>query len=248
MVDQRDVSTHENFWSLFLPHNRWQKISPQSERVLVVESTVQVWDKQTSRRLQDTGLVSQSSFATHGFQCYFQGVMYCAQDGVTDDARSHQMTLLRQLCLPLMCFLLHTVLHTTQQFQLCLQLADTIASEQHQLYLVRCVCVCTSHLLSKASSTWVEHALRFASGFQEGRADQVAAEAARVVAVAARPEQRPARLLRSLKWATERACANTGFTRETARLLNSVSVRGCKAFTQENNEDTCDCQTFFLVK
>ncbi len=45
--------------------------------------------------------------------------------------------LLRQLCLPLICFLLHTVLHTTQQYKQCLQLADIIASEQHQLYTVR---------------------------------------------------------------------------------------------------------------
>lgn len=58
------------------------------------------------------------------------------QDGESDESRAHQMRLLRQLCLPTMCFLLHSVLHSTQQYRECLQLADVIASEQHQLYKV----------------------------------------------------------------------------------------------------------------
>ncbi|XP_072123649.1 nuclear pore complex protein Nup107 isoform X1 [Mobula birostris] len=53
-----------------------------------------------------------------------------------DVERSHQLNLLRQLCLPAMCFLLHTVLHSTKQYQQCLKLADVIASEQHKLYQV----------------------------------------------------------------------------------------------------------------
>ncbi|NXU32949.1 NU107 protein, partial [Thalassarche chlororhynchos] len=46
------------------------------------------------------------------------------------------MILLRKLCLPMMCFLLHTVLHSTGQYQECLRLADTVASERHKLYTV----------------------------------------------------------------------------------------------------------------
>ena len=47
------------------------------------------------------------------------------------------MALLRRLCLPTLCFLLHSILHSAEQYQECLQLADMVASERHKLYLVR---------------------------------------------------------------------------------------------------------------
>ncbi|KAJ1163105.1 hypothetical protein NDU88_003568 [Pleurodeles waltl] len=57
------------------------------------------------------------------------------EDAEDDPERAHQMSLLRRLCLPMMCFLLHTVLHNTKQFQECLRLADVVSSEQHKLYM-----------------------------------------------------------------------------------------------------------------
>ncbi|XP_063963328.1 nuclear pore complex protein Nup107-like isoform X1 [Lytechinus pictus] len=53
-----------------------------------------------------------------------------------DEVRVSQMQRLRELCLPRMCLLLHSVLHSTHQYKDCLILADVIASEQHQLYKV----------------------------------------------------------------------------------------------------------------
>lgn len=53
-----------------------------------------------------------------------------------DENRQQQMALLRQLVLPGLCFLLHNILHSTQQFSECMQLADCVASEQHALYKV----------------------------------------------------------------------------------------------------------------
>ncbi|XP_067027190.1 nuclear pore complex protein Nup107-like [Acropora muricata] len=53
-----------------------------------------------------------------------------------DSSRKHQLQLLRQLCLPLICFLLHKVLHSTEQYKQCVKIADVIASEQYQLYKV----------------------------------------------------------------------------------------------------------------
>lgn len=53
-----------------------------------------------------------------------------------ESSRTHQLQLLRQLCLPLICFLLHKVLHSTEQYKQCVQIADVIASEQYQLYKV----------------------------------------------------------------------------------------------------------------
>ncbi|XP_041476652.1 nuclear pore complex protein Nup107-like isoform X2 [Lytechinus variegatus] len=53
-----------------------------------------------------------------------------------DEVRVSQMQRLRELCLPRMCLLLHSVLHSTHQYKDCLILADVVASEQHQLYKV----------------------------------------------------------------------------------------------------------------
>ncbi|XP_064417789.1 nuclear pore complex protein Nup107 isoform X1 [Latimeria chalumnae] len=58
------------------------------------------------------------------------------EDAEEDAERRHQMKLLRSLCLPMMCFLLHTVLHSTKEYQECLRLADVVSSEQYKLYRV----------------------------------------------------------------------------------------------------------------
>ncbi|TKC46995.1 hypothetical protein EI555_007699 [Monodon monoceros] len=58
------------------------------------------------------------------------------EDAEEDHERTYQMVLLRKLCLPMLCFLLHTILHSTGQYQECLQLADMVSSERHKLYLV----------------------------------------------------------------------------------------------------------------
>ncbi|KAL4660279.1 nuclear pore complex protein Nup107 [Arapaima gigas] len=58
------------------------------------------------------------------------------EDGEEDPERTHQMAMLRRLSLPMMCFLLHTVLHSTEQYQESLRLADIVASDQHRLYQV----------------------------------------------------------------------------------------------------------------
>uniref|UniRef100_A0A8C7MFX7 Nuclear pore complex protein n=1 Tax=Oncorhynchus kisutch TaxID=8019 RepID=A0A8C7MFX7_ONCKI len=58
------------------------------------------------------------------------------EDTEEDPERGHQMVLLRRLCLPMMSFLLQTVLQRTQRHQESLRLADIIASDQHRLYEV----------------------------------------------------------------------------------------------------------------
>lgn len=63
-------------------------------------------------------------------------LFFSGKDAEDDPERTHQMILLRKLCLPMMCFLLHTVLHSTGQHQECLRLADMVASERHKLYTV----------------------------------------------------------------------------------------------------------------
>ncbi|XP_051547167.1 nuclear pore complex protein Nup107 [Myxocyprinus asiaticus] len=57
-------------------------------------------------------------------------------DAEEDSERTHQMALLRRLCLPMMTFLLLTVLQRTERHQESLRLADIIASDQHRLYEV----------------------------------------------------------------------------------------------------------------
>ena len=44
------------------------------------------------------------------------------QDEEEDSQRSHQLELLRQLCLPLTCYLLHNVLYSTEQYKQVLSL------------------------------------------------------------------------------------------------------------------------------
>ncbi|XP_048356645.1 nuclear pore complex protein Nup107 [Sphaerodactylus townsendi] len=58
------------------------------------------------------------------------------EDAEDDPERTRQMIMLRKLCLPMICFLLHTVLYRTGQYQEDLKLADLIASERHKLYMV----------------------------------------------------------------------------------------------------------------
>ena len=50
--------------------------------------------------------------------------------------REHQMEKLRKLCIPKVALLLHTVMSDMNEHFECVQLADTLASEQYQLYNV----------------------------------------------------------------------------------------------------------------
>lgn len=64
------------------------------------------------------------------------------EDNITDRSESdtlrlEQMDRLRRLVLPGLVFLLHNVLHTSEQYQECVRLADIITSEQHKLYKVK---------------------------------------------------------------------------------------------------------------
>lgn len=58
------------------------------------------------------------------------------QDALEDVERSHQMAMLRSLCLPRLSVLLLNVLQRSNQHQEALRLADIIASDQHRLYEV----------------------------------------------------------------------------------------------------------------
>ncbi|XP_060926372.1 nuclear pore complex protein Nup107 [Limanda limanda] len=58
------------------------------------------------------------------------------QDSEQDSERSHQMVVLRSLCLPRLSFLLLSVLQNSTRHQEALRLADIISSDQHRLYQV----------------------------------------------------------------------------------------------------------------
>lgn len=53
-----------------------------------------------------------------------------------DELRNHQMEKLRELCIPKVTLLLHSVMAETNEHANCIQLADMLASEQYQLYKV----------------------------------------------------------------------------------------------------------------
>ena len=54
-----------------------------------------------------------------------------------DNLRQEQLEGLRRLVLPGLTFLLHNVLHTSEQFTECLKLADIVTSEHYRLFQVR---------------------------------------------------------------------------------------------------------------
>ncbi|XP_061663984.1 nuclear pore complex protein Nup107 isoform X2 [Syngnathoides biaculeatus] len=58
------------------------------------------------------------------------------QDSEQDAARSHQMLVLRSLCLPRLSFLLLSVLQSSSRHQEALRLADIISADHHGLYKV----------------------------------------------------------------------------------------------------------------
>ncbi|CAK9805973.1 Nuclear pore complex protein Nup107 [Anthophora quadrimaculata] len=53
-----------------------------------------------------------------------------------EESREHQMEKLRQLCIPKITLLLHSVMSEMNEHAECIQLADILASEQYQLYKV----------------------------------------------------------------------------------------------------------------
>ncbi|CAK9831014.1 Nuclear pore complex protein Nup107 [Anthophora retusa] len=53
-----------------------------------------------------------------------------------EESREHQMEKLRQLCIPKIALLLHSVMSEMNEHAGCIQLADILASEQYQLYKV----------------------------------------------------------------------------------------------------------------
>eukprot|EP00794_Sanderia_malayensis_P019926 gene19926-21878_t len=65
-----------------------------------------------------------------------EGWMIDSHPVANDPGRAHQIDLLRQIAIPMLCFMLHSVLHSSEQYKECLQLADTIQAEQHKLYSV----------------------------------------------------------------------------------------------------------------
>lgn len=50
--------------------------------------------------------------------------------------RTHQLKHIQQVSIPLLCFLLHSVLHSSGHYKECLQIADFIQDEQRKLYSV----------------------------------------------------------------------------------------------------------------
>jgi len=54
-----------------------------------------------------------------------------------DELREHQLKKLRELCIPKVTLLLHSVMSEMNEHDGSIQLADVLASEQYQLYKVR---------------------------------------------------------------------------------------------------------------
>ena len=58
------------------------------------------------------------------------------RDEADTSSRQMQLKHIREVVIPLLCFLLHTVLHSSGKYRECLQIADVIQAEQRKLYTV----------------------------------------------------------------------------------------------------------------
>ncbi|XP_065883036.1 nuclear pore complex protein Nup107-like isoform X2 [Dysidea avara] len=131
--------------------NTWIKdfheSKPAVPKQLTTSNTVDQF-RQAEKRTQYQREVSQWKVRlTHSTQDVVQkikDVLLFGPDGWmidpnpvdTSDTRTHQMKLLRQLCLPRMCVLLHTVLHSVGRYKECMEIGDMVASTRYKLYEV----------------------------------------------------------------------------------------------------------------
>jgi nuclear pore complex protein Nup107 len=55
-------------------------------------------------------------------------------EGGKDDSILQQLKAIRQICLPEVCSLLHSVLHSSGLYKKCLRISDLVASEVKEMY------------------------------------------------------------------------------------------------------------------
>ncbi|XP_019849419.1 PREDICTED: nuclear pore complex protein Nup107-like isoform X1 [Amphimedon queenslandica] len=88
-----------------------------------------------------TSLVSEVKSQVYNVLMFVKGGwmsnVTSADDADPDESnRVQQMKRLREICIPRLCFLLHSVLHSSQNYKDCFELASVIASESHGLHEV----------------------------------------------------------------------------------------------------------------
>ncbi|XP_074642754.1 nuclear pore complex protein Nup107-like isoform X2 [Tubulanus polymorphus] len=143
---QAYLDAHDSFndWFKHFHHSRPEKpVRPDSETFTVIvayehkhrqyEADLERWQHSLMSQTKTTvdRMYNVLLFVDAGWM-----VDVHQQNDEDNESRRQQMVLLRQLCLPTICFLLHKVLHATEQYQECIQLADVVASERYALYKV----------------------------------------------------------------------------------------------------------------
>lgn len=142
---QAYLDAHESFTDWFTLHHNARPKAPEialganfSERV-AYEHRQRQYEVEVERWQHSLDLQTKTTVdKMYNVLLFVDGgwMVDSRTDGPVDETRAHQMALLRQLCLPTMCLLLHEVLHTTKHYKECIQITDCIASEQHELYKV----------------------------------------------------------------------------------------------------------------
>jgi nuclear pore complex protein Nup107 len=79
-------------------------------------------------------MLQEASSKLYGVLVFPGGWMSAPSEAGTDEALSQQLQALRQTCIPEVCFLLHSVLHSSSLFKKCLQISDVITSEKYMIY------------------------------------------------------------------------------------------------------------------
>lgn len=89
-------------------------------------------------RLLATFLTEEASSRLYGVLVFPGGWMSghseAEPEGDRDEVLLQQLQSLRQTCIPEVCFLLHSVLHSSALYKKCLQISDVITSDTYMLY------------------------------------------------------------------------------------------------------------------
>ncbi|XP_032220612.2 nuclear pore complex protein Nup107 isoform X2 [Nematostella vectensis] len=114
--------THGNFTEKVAHEHRQQNYQAELTRW---QNTLDIHTKATLERIYNVLLFPDGGWMVD------QSV-----ESEPDTSRLQQMKLLRELCLPALCFILHKVYQSTGQYRECVELANIVASEQYGLYKV----------------------------------------------------------------------------------------------------------------
>jgi len=139
------LQAHEAFDAWFKHYHHSAPIKPEQKahrtfkEQISYEERMKEYEANFGRWKNTLELHCKSSSESIYNVLLFPGGWMCDQRQDTQEIdlqRHQQLASLRELCIPYITFLLHSVLQSNQQYRECMQLAEIIQSKQYKLYSV----------------------------------------------------------------------------------------------------------------